>query len=100
MTSVDSPFILNMLGAYIDETTIYCGSCSFSDPGHLWPAQSPLKRVNGAVRWRVGGGDETSGPGFLCRGARPCALEAVDKVGCVGAQPCAPTGLNQNRVRF
>ena len=26
-----------------------------------------------------------------CRGARQCFLEAVDKAGFVGAQPCAPT---------
>ncbi len=58
MTSVDSPFILNMLCAWINGTTPYCGLCSFSEPGAMWPAQSPLKRVNGAVRRSVGG-DET-----------------------------------------
>ena len=33
--------------------------------------------------------------GFLCKGARPCALLAVATTGFVGAQPCAPTCLNQ-----
>jgi len=27
-------------------------------------------------------------------------LQAIDKTGFVGAQPCAPTGLNQNQVGF
>ncbi len=35
---------------------------------------------------------KSADPGFFCRGARPCALEAVDQAGFVGAQPCAPTG--------
>ncbi len=51
MTSVDSPFMLNMLCAGTKITTLYCGSCSFSEPGPMGPARSPLKRVNWAVSW-------------------------------------------------
>ncbi len=49
---------------------------------------------------------KSADPGFLCREFRdrlkpvPKLPLAIDKSGFVGAQPCAPTGLNQNQVGF
>ena len=39
MTSVDSPLRLNMLCVRTKITTLYCGSCSFSEPGPMGPAE-------------------------------------------------------------
>ncbi len=42
-----------------------------------------------------------AGSGFLCRGAQPCALYAVDKAGVCGRTAVRPyRPLNQSQVEF